>query len=83
VDGVDEARSVSGIDEIHITAKPDQLLVPLPEGASYLVFIFAHAARPDEVDRALRDAHAHLAFAIDPDWPVIAAGQIHYNLQHG
>ena len=34
---------VPGIDDVVITAKPDQLLVPLPEGASYLGFIFARA----------------------------------------
>ena len=42
-DGVDEARAVAGIDDVRITAKPDQLLMPLPEGASYLGFIFARA----------------------------------------
>ena len=51
VDGVDEARAPStAIDEIHITAKPDQLLVPLPEGASYLGFIFARAATTRAVE---------------------------------
>jgi hypothetical protein len=83
VDGIDEARRVAGIDEIHITAKPDQLLVPLPEGASYLGFIFARAARADAVEQALRDAHARLAFTIDPEFPVLTPGQIHYNLLHG
>ena len=68
-----QARGVDGIDEIHITAKPDQLLVPLPEGASYLGFIFARAATADLVTQALRDAHARLAFTID----------VHYNLVHG
>jgi hypothetical protein len=83
VDGVDEARAVDGIDEVHITAKPDQLLVPLPEGASYLGFIFARAPRPALVERALRAAHARLVFTIDPALPVLAPGQIHYNLRHG
>jgi hypothetical protein len=83
VDGLDEARAVAGIDEIHITAKPDQLLVPLPEGASYLGFIFARANRAAGVDRALRDAHARLTFTIDPELPVLAPGQIHYNRVHG
>jgi hypothetical protein len=83
VDGVAEARAVAGIDEIHITAKPDQLLVPLPEGASYLGFIFARAARPALVEQALRAAHACLVFTIDPELPVLAPGQIHYNLLHG
>ena len=67
VDGVDEARAVPGVDDVRITAKPDQVLVPLPEGASYLGFIFARAATPDEVERALRTAHACLEFAIDPE----------------
>jgi hypothetical protein len=83
VDGVDEARAVDGIDEIQVTAKPDQLLVPLPEGASYLGFIFARAARPALVEQALRAAHARLEFAIDPDLPLLAPGRIHYNLLHG
>src|SRR5476649_2451293 len=55
--GLDEAARVAGIDEIHITAKPDQLLVPLPEGASYLGFIFARADCAADVEQALRDAH--------------------------
>ena len=83
VDGVEEAGRVPGVDAIHITAKPDQRLVPLPEGASYLGFIFAHAPRADMVERALRDAHARLAFAIDPEFPVLRPGQIHYNPVHG
>jgi hypothetical protein len=83
VDGIDEARAVPGVVEIHITAKTDQLLVPLPEGASYLGFIFARAAASDAVDRALRQAHARLVFTIDPEWPLLAPGRVHYNLQHG
>ena len=83
VDGLDGARAVAGIDEIHITAKPDQLLVPLPEGASYLGFIFAHGERTGQVEQALRAAHARLVFTIDPEVPVLTAGQIHYNLLHG
>ena len=64
-DGVEEARQVTGIEDVRITAKPDTTLVPLPEGKSYLGFIFARAAAPADVDRALRDAHAKLRFAID------------------
>jgi len=75
--------AVAGIEEIHITAKPDQLLVPLPEGASYLGFIFARGERTGQVEQALRAAHARLVFTIDPEVPVLTAGQIHYNLLHG
>lgn len=65
VEGVDEAKHVAGIEDIRITAKPDTMLVPLPEGKSYLGFIFARAEKPCAVDGALRDAHAQLHFVID------------------
>jgi len=74
VEGVDDARAVAGVDDVRITAKPDQVLVPLPEGASYLGFIFAHADRAADVERALRAAHAHLRFAIDPEFRVRPSG---------
>jgi hypothetical protein len=83
VEGVDDARAVVGVDDLRITAKPDQLLVPLPEGASYLGFIFARGARPDAVVALLRQAHARLRFVVDPELPVMAAPQIHYNQRHG
>lgn len=41
------------------------LIVSLPEGSPYLGFIFACAARPAEVERALRRAHARLHFDIE------------------
>jgi biotin carboxylase len=65
VEGVDAARAVSSVEDIRITAKPESLLVPLPEGKSYLGFIFARAAQPAAVERALRDAHARLQFVIE------------------
>jgi|KBSMisStandDraft_5_1062788.scaffolds.fasta_scaffold01564_7 hypothetical protein len=83
VTGIEAAREVAGVEEIHITAKPDQLLVPLPEGASYLGFVFARAGRADTVEGALREAHARLVFAIDPEVPVLRQGQIHYNRVNG
>jgi hypothetical protein len=71
VDGVDEAGAVSGIDKVRMTAKPDQRLVPLPEGASYLGFIFAHGATAADVEQSLRAAHACLRFVIDPEVPML------------
>jgi hypothetical protein len=65
VEGVEEAASVGGVRQVTITAKPDQQLVPLPEGSSYLGFIFASAPRSDQVETALRTAHARLSFVID------------------
>jgi L-amino acid ligase C-terminal domain 2 len=74
VDGVDDARRVPHVDDVRITAKIDQVLIPLPEGASYLGFIFATAARADEVERALRAAHTALRFRVDAEVPVRAFG---------
>ena len=65
VDGVEAAREVHGIEEIRITAKPDQQLIPLPEGNSYLGFIFARGTTRPEVEAALRQAHRRLQFHVD------------------
>ena len=67
VEGVDAALAIIGVGDVRITAKADAPIVPLPEGRSYLGFIFANATEPSAVDRALRDAHACLHFAIDRD----------------
>jgi hypothetical protein len=65
VAGLDEARRVECVEDVIITAKTDAVLVPLPEGKSYLGFIFATAGRPEDVEKALRDAHARLVFEIE------------------
>jgi len=69
--GIDDARAVPGIVDVRLTAKLDQLLVPLPEGASYLGFIFARGSRAMDVELALRTAHARLAFTIAPEMRVL------------
>jgi biotin carboxylase len=71
VEGVEEARQVPGVEEIRITVKPQQKLVPLPEGSTYLGFIFARADRPEQVERALRQAHQKLRLTIAPVLPVV------------
>lgn len=66
VEGAEAAAAVTHVEEIQITAKPDQQLLALPEGSSYLGFLFARAADPADAERAVRDAHARLTFTIDP-----------------
>ncbi|MEO8679183.1 MAG: ATP-grasp domain-containing protein [Vicinamibacterales bacterium] len=66
VAGIEEARAVADVDDVLVTAKPDQRLVPLPEGASYLGFIFARASTPEAAEAAVKSAHAKLRFTIDP-----------------
>jgi len=65
VSGLEKARRIPGIDEVIITAKPDSTLVPLPEGRSYLGFIFATGDAPAFVEDALRSACDSLEFTID------------------
>ena len=64
VEGIDAASTVSGIEEVIVTAQPGQELIPLPEGASYMGFIFARNETPESVEQALRNAHAKLNFQI-------------------
>lgn len=64
VHGVDEAKQVTDIEDVTISAHVGQELVPLPEGWQYLGFIFARAETPERVEHALRDAHSRLAFII-------------------
>ncbi len=64
VAGVAEARQVEGLEDVIITAKVGQEILPLPEGASYLGFIFARGGLADQVEAALREAHGRLRFEI-------------------
>ncbi len=70
VAGMEEAVAVPLIERIEITARLNYPLVPLPEGDSYLGFIFAHGDTPEAVEDALRRAHGCMRFTIDPLLPV-------------
>jgi formate-dependent phosphoribosylglycinamide formyltransferase (GAR transformylase) len=70
VEGLDRARAEPSIEDVIITAKQGQKLVPLPEGASYLGFIFARGETPEAVERALRRSHSQLLFEIATTLPV-------------
>jgi biotin carboxylase len=65
VTGVEKAVATAGVDDVRITAKPDEVLLPLPEGRSYLGFIFASGPDPATVEHSLRSAHAALSFDIE------------------
>ncbi len=71
MEGASIASGISGIVDLVVTAKPDQRLEPLPEGASYLGFIFARTEDPADAVRALRQAHAKLDIIIDAPIPVV------------
>jgi biotin carboxylase len=66
VGGVEAAERVPGVESIEITQPLHNLLTPLPEGESYLGFIFARGETPAAVEESLRRAHAQLSFTIVP-----------------
>ncbi len=71
VHGVEQARAVPGIVDVQITFPLNHELIPLPEGSSYLGFLFARAETPEAVVTALRSAHACLQFDILPSLAVV------------
>ena len=66
VHGQDEARAVPHITALEISIPIGGQVRPLPEGDRYLGFLFARAQSPDEVEAALRAAHAALQVEIAP-----------------
>jgi biotin carboxylase len=66
VEGIGEARAVPGVTDVLINIRDGYELVPLPEGGSYLGFIFAQCKTPAAAEAALRDAHSKLKIVIAP-----------------
>jgi hypothetical protein len=66
VRGEHDARAVQYVEDVRITAKPDQVIEPLPEAGSYLGFIFARAPLASDADTAVRAAHGRLSFVVEP-----------------
>jgi biotin carboxylase len=71
VEGVERALATPGVEEVIITARPGQHLIPWPEGCSYPGFIFARGPTPQTVEDALRAAHRQLSFRVAAALPVI------------
>jgi len=64
VRGIDEARRVQNVEGVTISLHRGARVVPLPEGHSYLGFVFARADSVARVEAALREAHGCLEFVI-------------------
>jgi biotin carboxylase len=64
VRGKADAERVSGIEEVTISIATGQKVLPLPEGARYLGFIFARGNTPESVEDSLREAYRRLEFVI-------------------
>jgi hypothetical protein len=70
IDGREEARSVSGVTDLEITARLHDYIAAWPEGSSYLGFLFARGRTAEEVEAALREGHSRLKIGIAPRLPV-------------
>jgi len=70
VEGLTQALAVNHIKDIEIHIREGYELVPLPEGASYLGFIFSQAPSYKEVYQALKEAHQCLKFVTQPVWQI-------------
>lgn len=73
VEGVGAASKTPFIREVVIQVREGYELIPLPEGASYLGFIFAVAPSAEQVELALREAHARLNIVVAPIWKGVVA----------
>jgi len=70
VSRVESARGTHRITDLVITARLHDYIAAWPEGSSYLGFLFARGSTPEEVERAIREAHQKLRFRITPRLPV-------------
>ncbi|HYQ72299.1 MAG TPA: ATP-grasp domain-containing protein [Gammaproteobacteria bacterium] len=66
IEGITAARAVPWIEDILISRRDGYELVPLPEGNSYLGFMFARAPSAAKAEAALRTAHARLKVVTAP-----------------
>jgi hypothetical protein len=77
IEGEDAARGIPGITGLEITARVHDYIAAWPEGSSYLGFLFARGTRAEEVEEAIRAAHARLRFELRPRLPVEHPGTGH------
>lgn len=70
VEGMTDALQTPYVRDIEIHINPGYELIPLPEGASYLGFIFAQAPDFEQTYTALKQAHGKLKFVTQPRWRI-------------
>ena len=70
VEGLLAAQRIPYISDVSIEVREGYELIPLPEGSSYLGFIFADAPTVKQAEQALRDAHDCLDIVIAPLWKI-------------
>jgi len=68
IEGLLDAGKVKYIEDINIQLRDGYELTPLPDGNSYLGFIFAKAPKFEQVEKALREAFGCLNIVVAPLW---------------
>lgn len=68
VEGIQAARRIPYIEDVVINLREGYELAPLPEGSSYLGFIFSRAPSAEQAEQALRQAHGKLNIVVAPLW---------------
>lgn len=68
VEGLTDAMQIKYIKDIEIHIREGYELVPLPEGSSYLGFIFAQAPSYQKTFQALKSAYKKLNFVTQQSW---------------
>ena len=70
VEGVMAASRLPGIREVSITVREGYELIPLPEGGTYLGFVFALGEDPAGVEASLRRAQEAIRVIVSPSLAV-------------
>ena len=73
VEGVMAASRIPGIREVSITVREGYELTPLPEGGTYLGFVFALGEDPADVEDSLRRAQETMRVVLAPSLAVEVA----------
>ena len=73
VEGVIAASRIPGIREVSITVREGYALIPLPEGGTYLGFVFALGEDPAGVEASLRRAQEAIRVVVAPSLAVEVA----------
>ncbi len=74
VEGVMAAGQIPGIREVYVAVREGYALTPLPEGGTYLGFVFALGDDPGGVEASLRRAQGMIRVVVAPSLAVEVAG---------
>ena len=74
VEGVMAASRIPGICEVSVTVREGYELTPLPEGGTYLGFVFALGDDPAGVEESLRRARETVRAIVAPSLAVEVGG---------